>query len=760
MSAGSERSFPSKRRRSSSVTWNGEPLTHNLLPDIWKAATDQRKFSRSRVNQARGTRLQTSIIKLAPTWVNRHPEAANWVVKVLPERRTLERDLIASVAAVEPFYRRTAIGFLDRDKDAAVECQNYMETWRKQNVPYQTSAEKCTEDGEHGGVVIPTSCDMDGCPDFYDRLDQMAYDALDDEQRAEYILDEDDPRGRYAKKDADGNKRPNPEYDRDKSGKRPEKPEDRDDAKSEEAHKEAVRRYLLSQEQGGVTIRVIPANDCAPYLTRGTKRDRWRPVALIERTLYYPEDLITSGYGWRGMGDRLLIPHGFDATRTTGQNGMFYLYTLYLTWTDPEDRRKGRRPIERTIIAYSVGGEVTWHDPIPEGKDEPESGVAVIDLYEKYGLEGRFFWYGGGLHTSDDDSDFYWEPYLWPLIPTIRGIEGMQTMANAATAVNATTGYWHKPDHNLIGTESSVDDESLVDASGALIIPEIPESGEIKTVVGEVFPAQQATVSPDLWRVISVELDSLRANTALEMAGAGAQKSGHAMVVKETIAQTAKRHIREGSQDFVKFCGEAAMKIFTAIEREYGVRWPLQRTKEMPVGSELREADDVLEWNSEWIGQGEYRLGCEYPEERNPVREEIAMGKIERGLGSFEELCEASGITDVESEWARVLKTKLRLSPAYQEMMMTRLAKRQGNKIMLQVMKLQQQQRMTQGGMPGFPMGMPVAALNGPGEGGGGVAGGPNAAQASLGGQKAAMFGPEMNDAAAVAALPGGGAAA
>lgn len=749
-----------KRRRSpdADLIFQGASVSPDLLPELFRKGKERMRHRDFRINTARGIRLKTTTVQLRPSWVRRHPEAAEWVVKVLPERRTLERDLIASVGAIEPAYARTAIGFLDRDKDHAQECTTYMETWRKNWVPYQTSIEKCAEDGEHGGVVLPTDVDMEGCPDFYDRLSAAAYDALDDDERAAYRPDDDDPKGRYARFDDDGSKRPNPAYDRDAAGRPRTKDAaafSRDDAKSKEAHDAAVERYLLQQEQGGVTVRVIPASDCVPFLTPGTRRDRWKLLALVERTLYYPEELISKGYGWRGMGDAALLPSGVDPTRDSGQNGMWYLYTLYMTWADPEDRRRGRRPIERPIICYSVGGNPTWSDGEPDGSDKrlPDNGVAVIDLYETHGLEGAYWWYGGGLHTSDGDPDFYWEPYLWPLSETILGIEGMQTMANAATAVQGSMGYFHKPDANLLG-EGKFDAEDLLEEDGSLMVPKLPDAGEIETTAGDISPATPAQVSPDVWRVIAGEYDSLRANTALELpGGAGSQPSGHAMVVKETIGLTAKRHIREGAKDFVKFCGERAMRIFAAIEREYDVAWPLQTSQERPVGSEIRAAFDPLVWNSAWVGDGEYQLRAEYPDEYNPVKVETAMNKIQAGVGSLDELVEASGKTDTMTELSKIMQTKIWLSEPYAMMMTTRLAKRTGNKLMLQVLRLQQQQKMTTSGPPGFDAGIPSAVLNGPGGGGG--TGGPSTAERSLGGQMAAAVGPAMQDAAATAQIPG-----
>lgn len=745
------------RRRSptAEILFQGQSIGPDLLPSLWRDGVERKtKYTRMRIAKARGLRLKTMGVTLRPSWVRRHPEAADWVVKYLPERRTLERDLIAATGSVEPYYDRVPIGKArDMDFDNAEACANYMETWRKESVPYHTFVEKGSEDGPYGLAILPSDADLGGCPDFYDRLDEAAYAALDDEKRSEYSLDEDDPKRRYAGRDKDGSKRPNPRYDRDKQGKprgRGASAFERDDEKSKQAHEDAVQRYLLGQEQGACSIRVIPANDAIPYLVKGTKRRRWQLRALLERTLYAPEELLTKGYGWRGMGDRLLTPQGYEEGRETGQNGMFYLYVLYLVHIDPKDPAR----IERPIIVYSVGGQPSWMggDP-PEGDTLPDNGVAVIDLYETHGLTGPFWWWGGGLHTSDDDPDFYWEPYLWPFTETILGIEGLQTMANAATAVQAVTGYYHRPDAALV----ALDDEALIDAqTKTLRVPKIPDAGEIETVIGEIVPASPAQVSPDLWRVIQLEMASLRENTILEQPGGSDSASGRSMVVKETIAQTAKRQTREDALDATRFCGERAMRIFEAVEREFGYRWPLQTSKQAPVGSKLDTVSDTLVWDSAWVGDGEYRLTCDYPSEPDPIKTEQAMSAIGAGIGSFDAYCEAQGITDVESEWARVLKTQMRMMPEYRQALLTRLAKRQGNTLMMEVLKLQQQQRMTQQGAPGFEEGMPAAALQRGGEtASAGIGGGPTTVQRSLGGTMAAATAPQQQESMLQNQLPG-----
>src|SRR5688572_16955495 len=176
-----------RRRPDAELYFNGQAVGPDLLPSLHREGERQRWHTRYRREVARGIRLKTLTVNLAPTWVQRHPEAADWVVKVLPERRTLERDLIASVAAVEPTYSRAAIGKeRDRDFDDAASCENYMEEWRRQYVDYESFAEKGSEDGDYAVLVVPTDVDREGWPDFYDYLSKADYDDLpeDDERRS------------------------------------------------------------------------------------------------------------------------------------------------------------------------------------------------------------------------------------------------------------------------------------------------------------------------------------------------------------------------------------------------------------------------------------------------------------------------------------------------------------------------------------------------------------------------------------------------
>jgi hypothetical protein len=775
-----------KTSKRTPYTIRGREIDHAWLVALWKSGAEAKKHSRARIEACRDLRRKTRTVQLAQTWVTQHPEAAGWVTHVMPERRTLERDLKARVGSVKPALSRMALGDLDTDVTLAERCERYMDEWKRLHVPVETFSGKGVEDGEYALVVTPADLDLDGQPDFFEYLDERAYQAMQEAERGEYEQDRTDRRKRYAKKGKDGKKVPSQTWDRDEKGRSRERheaemrrmrekrnvssmmmhddemhhdePFRRDPKRSEDAHTEAVetwrRNYLLDKPAS--TVRVVPALDCAPFFTRGKGSQRWTLTALVERALFYPEELPAS-FGWRGMGDRHLIPQGYDSSRASGQDGQWYLYTAYFTWVDDDG-------IERPILAYSVGGlETCWGDEEPE-QDEPDT-VAVIDLYEEYGITGPLWSYHGGAHTDDDDPDFYWEPYLWAYKEAIEGIEGITTAIKAATAVSAFTGHYQKPDPALLAADSQLA-ESIIDSkTGMMRAPQVPAAGEVLYSVSDIVPAEQATVSADAWRVQQFEMLSLRENTAFEQSG-GSGSSGHALLVADTLAKVAQRYVREGTLEATVSAAEKHLRILHAYEQKHKIRWPISTTKERPVGAGVTNAEDVDVFDPAWVvkdNKANYRLTAHYPEEENLARIDLARAMFKEGTGSFEDLVAAQGKSDPETEWAKVLKDRIRQEPSYIQEQVTRLAKQRGNRVMLEILKLQADMEMTKAGLPapGMEAGLPTTMLKRAGEqaqtGGGG---GPTMASSARGGIEAGQMGVASRQADAMAQIQGGQGAA
>ncbi len=685
------------------LTWRGTKLDPAELVAMVDRAFKAKAKAHERIRTVRDLRRREGTVALAPSWKQRHPEHSKWVVHVMPERNTLERDLKARLGAVEPVYSRAALDETQKADREAEALEDYAEEWRKSphGPPVQTFFGKGTEDGEYGVTILPSPSDMDGKPEFFDTLSERAYAALGASERTSYKPWDGDQRRRYVKVDRKGGKRTNPAYDRDERGRsRKEAGEDfaRDTDKSKDAHREAVRRYLLERQASN--IRVVPALDCAPIYARGIGRERRKLIGLCEKATYDREELIDAGLTWVGLGDRALLP------RADG-SGSLTLYAVYLLAVDDEGK-------ERTLVCYTVGGPGTsgvgtWYADSPPEREAQPASIAVIDLYEKYGLCGRFFGYFGGLRTDDDDAAYEYQPYLWPFVDLIRGLEGNKTAINAANAVNSFPGYLYTPDADL----AEKDPDAVVDANDQLRHPQVPLAGEIVAAAGAVVPFAPAQVGQDAWRVFSADMAALQQATAVDQPAGGAA-SGHAQVVQATLAAVAKRDIRDGALAATIFAGECHLKILHAyaVDPDTDVRWPLATTSEPAAGEGGRPGLDVKEFDPDWLGeQVNARLSAEYPAEENLARIDLEANLAERGFGSFEDVQHARGKSDTLAERVKVMEDLIWRMPETQVEYAMKVAKLRQDPLALKVLKLRAGGQLTKSGVPGMEEGVPTSAI-------------------------------------------------
>jgi hypothetical protein len=737
------------------LTYKGEALSSGLIMRLFRTGQDGTQNSRNAILEARAYRRReaSSLIRVAPSWARTNPEAAAWVTSVLPERISLEADLTARVGAVEPEYVREPLGFTERDRDDAEACQAFLEEWRLRSVPTQTMFGKCVEDGQFGWAVLPSHLDYDGVPTFFETLSERAYEGLGDDEKKSYKPDETGrDKKRYVKLDAKGQKKVNPSYDKG------------DDKKSEQAHKEAVERHLLKVQP--VNVRIIPALDCAPIFTRGKGRDRWHCEVLIERSLYSVEELLEEGHGWPGLGDRLLVPHAYNADGTTlplrndeiGKNALFYLYSAYMVCEDAQGHK-------RPVIAFCVGGTSTSYSQGRGTEPENNADVGMIDFYDalKYtekggkqcGLEGPLWGYHGGMHSEDDDPDWYWRPAMHHVLPLIRQIEGNETAMNATITVSAFTGHIQEIDAGL--ASSDLGEAAILDQSGDLRITKPPRPGAIEVSTGKITPFQQAQIGQDAWRKLAADRISLQTTTATDQPPPSGQ-SGHAQIVQMMSGQQVKRQIREGVRDAAVAMAEVFLRIVDAIHHKYDVGWPIQTTQERPVGESIVSARDIMAYDQRWVGEGNFNLDADYPEEENLARVDLEASLADRGYGNFDRVMKALGENDPKTEWKKVLRDMIRKSPAYRLRAEMKMAEQTGDVEMVAMLKdLQNQGQMTKAGVPGAPNGIPTAALNRQGQSMAGP-GKASTAQSIRGGIQAAEMGGDTMAANAEAAMTQGAA--
>ena len=389
----------------------------------------------------------------------------------------------------------------------------------------------------------------------------------------------------------------------------------------------------------------------------------------------------------------------------------------------------------------------------------------MIDLFEEYawkdeqgrqcGLEGPLWSYHGGLHTEDDDPAYYWQPYVLPFYDLIRGLEGMGTAKRAAISVQAFTGHFSRPDARL----AEVAPEAFLEQDGETLKRDrIPRSGEIEPTTNEIFPAQQAQVGPDAWRQEQQDLLMLEQATAVDQAS---NASGNAMIVGETLAKVAQRHTRDGALDALVSAGEKHLRILEAIYQCYGIRWPLQTVGKKPVGHTIKTGRVISEYDPGWIGDGNYILMAEYPEEENLARIDLERSLYKDGVGTFDAVQKARGESDTLAVRKDVAKDRLWNQPSTDLMLQKQVAQQSGNRQLMEIVRLQEAQLMSQAQISGpGEGGIPAAALRRQGEqmGGGGYTG--SSASSIRGGIQAGQVGTATAQANAENALTRTGTAA
>lgn len=733
------------------ITFRGEELTPKRIVEQWQFVEALMEPLQAEVKRALGIRRGTLTRKISKSWADKNPEAAAAAPSRLPQRRTLEQDLKARTGVNEPAFVREAIGDLASDDTNAEVCQDYLNEWRtsKFGVPTATFLNKAVEDGGFARIRLPANLDLGGDLDFFDRLTERAHALLPKDEQKSYKEDrKGSSRRPYVKTDEKGNPVPSERWDRDARGrtrkqaeadakKRGERADfKRDRNKSEEAHERAVRLYLLARPAS--TAQVLGPLDALPIFKRGIGREQAELSAIITRQLVTVDEAQEAGYAWKGMGNRRLVPRGYSEGRTSGQEGSYYLYAMYFCSEDDDGH-------ERPVCAYTMGGHGTTF-----GVNEPESkdAVGLIDFYEEYKghLEGPLWSWHWGLTTGDDEASYRGRPYLSDLADLILAIEGVETSIRAATNVNAFTGHVEDLSASLRGPNAEAVLSAVVEQGPngkSIRTGKIPKPGEAASSLGEWKPFSQATIGQDAWRQLASDRQALAEATAVDQAASAPGSSGRAIVVGETLAKVAKRDIRVAIAEATGRDGEDHLRILSAIEQCYGYRWPIQKVEEPPVDApeNARPRYSIVEFDPDWIGEGQFRLKAEYAEEENLAAVDLEANLAERGFSHFANVAKKRGITNPRKEWQEVLEWEMRKDPAYREAIRLRLAQRRGDKVMVDLIKqLQAAQKLTKAGVPGAANGMPTAALRRMGERSNDQPGrgGPTAAAASRGGQQAA----------------------
>ena len=526
---------------------------------------------------------------------------------VSPERQMLTLNMTNALGAREPVWTRKAYGGTDTDKRNAEESEVFLNGARKQMFNWEEAIGKGVEDGQYGFIAMPRPALI--------------------EKRPMYTM-------------IDG--KPNPRYDRDHKGHGP-RDERYSGERSSRASIGAWKKDYKEQAAAHFPVvgRIVPALDCVPIFQRGWGRQTYHVRGLLVRSLMERDELTADGYSWKGMdSEHAMIPRGFQAGRSSGQDGQFYLYEMYQShYTEYGECIP--------FVAYTVGGYETGNRRWSDDEDS-----AVINLKEEFGICRPTWSYFFGLHHADDDFDYRGMPLLWPVVRHIWNKEKLLSAYLAHTHDNAFQG--------LVGEiDPNIPDKAWMEGNQYKAFKK-GKANEIVPFPGKIGTMPQATVGADARYM----LEEFRLTIAQESDNAEQEgrDSGHAMVVGDQLLKTAKRQIPDGATACSEFAGEAVAELCCGLERgewrasagkgtEVYVFEDMERTLD---SGEIRAVREAIRFRESWFGSN-FSVTAKMPAEKNLAEVQQLQGLYEAGLAKFSEVRAALGDESPETSLVEIM---------------------------------------------------------------------------------------------------------
>jgi hypothetical protein len=628
---------------------------HQLL---WRRTAERTAASRERIILCRDIRRNTAGVTIDSQWMGgQAADAADWLEVALPERQTTDLNLINLLREFDPTYTRVPMGTTDTATTDADNLELYANSIGALWIDWDTITSLAVQDGEFAVLVVPDTSQMDQVP-------------------------------QYLEEDTEGEAAPSATYARDSRGRPTDHPDysgQRSERQSAKAHDDELLDWQATHPP--YTVRVVPATDCAPLLTRG-KHSRWQCEGLMIRTLFDVEDLIQRGYNWEGMDDRLLIPRSYDSEATYGQCGQIYLYESYIMM---ESDTPGDQKLHPAIV-YSVGGKETWY-----ADSGPEKKAVVRDLHEEFGISEPVWGYFYGLHF-DDDPEYRGMPYMWPMVAAITNLESLLTAHNCHVWANDFGGHVFMPDKDA-DPDSYIEGDASRQQYRTFTPPRI---GEVKVMPpGLVVPFAQAEVghgAPYLEGILGQSIRDTAPNPSAT-GGPGAN-SARQLVVQDALLKAGKQQIRQCVLDAGEFVMERVLMICTALMTlDPTLRLPVYASAERTLDDSGTKERTALILNERWVRRN-YHLDASYPMKGSLAEIEQAATLAERGFGSDEDVYLMQGKESPQTERVKAAVYAYWRSPKGQAELAEAALRYRGQIEDAQKLKLQRMMQLTQDGVP------------------------------------------------------------
>ncbi len=430
-----------------------------------------------------------------------------------------------------------------------------------------------------------------------------------------------------------------------------------------------------------VVIQILGADMALPI---GVDPTTGKVDGLLIKSHRSVSSLERDGFSWQVLGD----PQSAESEVTTGDLTLT-LYELHLP---------GK-------IVYQVADYAGLRRYQTQLKNaDGDVGDAVIDMEAEYGLcEVPGGWFYGAHFASERDPNKRAYPFIWPFVRLFRGLS--QSLTNVTV-----TGYLIASNAWLV--DPSGVDENLWTENGQPIDVEI-KPNRANVVPGRPTAAHPAGVGKEVGMFLEVGLQLLDQLAPSQAISGNTDDSGFGASVKMAAAQGSLSQLLNGCTAAYECAISWTLAIVSALSQKLGEPIPVAATVDrdgtVHAIHEL-SADDL---------EGDFSVEVLFPTKKGqnlPLAQAMFQWFKEGGISHYTWLQDGLGEEQPEKEQDRIWVEQRLRSPEGEAYVNELIGKYSGDHELTKIAALQQQGKVTPGGLPAsvLPARPQGAALAGP----------------------------------------------
>lgn len=414
-----------------------------------------------------------------------------------------------------------------------------------------------------------------------------------------------------------------------------------------------------------ILFRAFGPQQVTPILGPGQRLD-----AVIVSSRYQRTSEISRRFIW-GEGDHL-SPVGASPNNSVGGTGEVELLEYW--GTDSEGK---------PYVSYCVDGLPTYY------RDTGEAAVQDLSPYISR-LPVSLKW---GQHwPGQTDVDQRGLPFMQPFYRSILNTNAILTGITTALWWAGFPTYATQPDPAAPPEVWNSNDRPPAVAIEPLKVIETP---------GPVTRLSGSDVSRDAYQVVSLMLGDNKDGGPSEGAQGKGGGSGFEKTIARAYSEDAQFQVLEGIRELFEDSASFALEILTNISEKHR---PVLVYYSGPVvsfaaGDRVTSTRVMLELDPDLAGDN-FRLTAEYPPSMSLAERQQSAELVERRLKSKRQHFEDDGDPSPERTVAEIEAEDLVASPIGQEQRWATIARLRGDDLMAEKLKLIQQQRVSQGGIP------------------------------------------------------------